>query len=181
MRRGWARPARRLRGLAAGLTSLPDGRAWAESGAWALGLLAVAAPLAWAGDLLPAGAAPAPSVRTLLEPFVVPALLEESLFRGLLLPHPTVSGLPARRRAGWWVASLALYVAAHPLTAALLRPSARGVFDAPAFLLEATLLGVTTTVLYERTGSLWPGVLLHGALVASWLSLGGLSLVSPAS
>jgi len=52
------------------------------------------------------------------------------------------------------------------------------VFDAPAFLLEAALLGIAATALYQRTGSLWPGVLLHGALVAAWLNLGGMALLS---
>jgi len=174
----WKALRARVGGLAAGLRTVPSAAGWAESALWAALLLAVAAPLAWAGDLVGFRAPAALGPRTLLLPFLVPALLEECLFRGLLLPHPTASGVPAERRARWWAASLTLYVVAHPLAAALLRPGARGVFDAPAFLLEAGLLGVTATALYERSGSLWPGVLLHGALVAAWLSLGGLALLS---
>jgi len=168
----------RLRGLASGLRTLPQGRGWIESGVWSLLLVGVAAPLAWAGGLVtPAQAGPA-DARTLLEPFLVPALLEEGIFRGLLLPHPGDASVPLRRRARWWLASLVLYVGSHPLAATLFRPAARSVFDAPAFLLEAALLGIAATALYQRTGSLWPGVLLHGALVAAWLNLGGMALLS---
>lgn len=164
----------RLRELRAGLSRLPATRGWLESGVWAAGLLAVAAPLAWAAGLIAVGGTwTVVSARILLVPFMAPALLEECLFRGLLLPHPTRGGVPMRRRARWWVGSLAAYVAAHPLLAATVRPAARTVFDAPPFLLETGLLGITATVLYERTGSLWPAVLLHGVVAGAWLSLGG--------
>ena len=169
----------RLRDLAQALRTLPDRRGWLESAVWALLLVALAAPLAWAGGLieLRPGAA-AGTLRAVLLPFLAPALVEESFFRGLLLPHPRRSGLPLQRRARWWALSLGGYVAAHPLAAALLRPAARGVFDAPAFLIEALLLGVTATALYERTGSLWPAVLVHGSVVAVWLNLGGMALLA---
>lgn len=169
----------RVRDLATGLTTWPARAGWLESAVWAGALVALAAPLAWAGGLIGVGAGPpTASARTLLLPFLAPALLEESLFRGLLLPHPRRVGVPLVQRMRWWAASLAAYLVAHPLLAATLRGSARGVFDTPVFLLEAGLLGVTATALYERTGSLWPGVLLHGAVVAAWLSLGGAALLA---
>ncbi len=171
---------RRARGLEAGLTRWPDRRGWLESLALAATLAAVATPLAFSAGLLgpvqASGAVPGP-LRSLAAPFLAPGLLEEALFRGLLLPHPRASGLAWRARLPWWLGSLALYLALHPLVALLLRPAARGVFDAPAFLVEAGLLGVVATALYERTGSLWPGVLLHGAVVAAWLRLGGAQLL----
>jgi len=175
--------AGRLKEAKRGLTTLPDRRGWGESAAWALLYFAVVAPVALAGGLiaLRAGAgAGTPTLRTVLLPFLTPALLEEGLFRGLLLPHPATSGPTRARRAAWWAGSLVVYVAAHPLVAALLRPAARGVFDAPDFLVAAALLGATATALYQRTGSLWPGVLLHGAVVATWLSLGGALQLLPA-
>lgn len=166
--------AGRFRDLLAGLSTLPDRRAWLESAAWATVMAAVAGPLAWVAGLIGAGASwTEVSARTVLIPFVAPALLEECLFRGLLLPHPTRSGVPLRHRARWWAGSLTAYVAAHPLVAATVRPEAKAVFDTPPFLLEAALLGITSTALYERTGSLWPAVLLHGMVVGAWLSLGG--------
>jgi len=169
----------RVRDLARGLTTWPARSGWVESAAWAGALVALAAPLAWAGGLIEVAAGqPMASARTLLLPFVSPALIEESLFRGLLVPHPKRTGVPRVQRARWWAASLAAYLVAHPLLAATLRGNARGIFDTPVFLLEAGLLGVTATALYERTGSLWPAVLLHGAVVAAWLSFGGAALLA---
>lgn len=37
------------------------------------------------------------------------------------------------------------------------------------FLLLTALLGGCCTLLYRRTHSLWPPVLLHGLVVAGWL------------
>jgi uncharacterized protein len=173
--------AARLRELRRALTTLPDRRGWLESALWGLLFALVVAPVAMAGGLItlhPAGGAA--SLRTVLLPFLMPALLEEGLFRGLLLPHPATAGVTRVRRAGWWTGSLLAYVAAHPLAAGLWRPGARGVFDAPGFLIAAALLGVTATALYQRTGSLWPGVLLHGVVVTTWLNLGGAALLIPA-
>lgn len=169
----------RLRDLARALTTLPDARGWTEAGAMSGALVLVAAPLAWSSGLVSLGAAGPVGLRTVIVPYLVPALVEEALFRGLLLPSPSRTGLARSRRLLWWGASLLLYVAAHPLVAALARPAARGIFDAPGFLAEAALLGATTTVLYQRTGSLWPGVLLHGTLVALWLNLGGAAMLAP--
>lgn len=158
----------RLRELLRLAGTLPDADGWRASGIAAAGYVCVALPVALAGDLLgaPAGA---PGARELLVPFVAPALLEEALFRGVLLP-PRGARAP---RWPWWVGSLAAYVAAHPLVAAVARPNARPVFDAPAFLAEALLLGAAATYLRERSGSLVPPVLLHGAVVAAWLVFGG--------
>jgi predicted Abi (CAAX) family protease len=176
MRTGEAGLCGRLRELRLALTTLPDARGWTESAVWALLFTAAATPLAMAGGLLSPPFGPV-SVRTAVLPFLTPALLEEGLFRGLLQPHPATAGPTLRRRAAWWAASLLIYVAAHPLAADLARPAARVVFGAPAFLAAAALLGTTVTVLYQRTGSLWPGVLLHGAVVAAWLNLGGAALL----
>ncbi|MEJ2667670.1 MAG: CPBP family glutamic-type intramembrane protease [Deinococcales bacterium] len=168
-----------MSGLAVGLGTWPDARAWVDVAVLAAAFVPPAAVLALAGGLInvPPGTHAA-AWRTLALPFLAPGLLEECVFRGLLLPHPRRSGLSVRRRARWWAGSLAVYVAAHPLVAALARPAARGVFDSFAFLLEAALLGVAATALYERSGSLWPGVLLHGAVVAAWLNLGGAALLA---
>ncbi len=164
-------PRTRLRGLRLGLLRWPDGLSWRRS-LPAAGVLLLGLPVALTSGLLAPGAAAQWGWRLQVLPFVVPALAEEVLFRGLLLPHPRLLR-PWRRRAPWWAASLLLYVGAHPLLAATVRHGALGVFDTAAFLLEATLLGAAATLAWERSGSLWPGVVLHGAVVALWLSLGG--------
>jgi predicted Abi (CAAX) family protease len=164
----------------------------------ALVFTAAALPVAWFGGLLgePTGVT---SLRLLLVPFLAPALLEEAAFRGVLLPPPKGRGgppsgggpttarrgspsprgdiRPSRHRVAWWTASLAVYVAAHPASAALARPDALQVFSSPAFLLDALLLGAASTYLRERTSSLWPAVLLHGSVVVAWLNLGGATLL----
>ncbi|HEX7021522.1 MAG TPA: CPBP family glutamic-type intramembrane protease, partial [Trueperaceae bacterium] len=99
-----------------------------------------------------------------------PSLTEETLFRVLLYPHPTET---ASCRPAQALSSLALYIALHPINARLLRPAARGVFDAPAFLLLAGMLGGLNLGLYQRTGSVWPPVLTHWLTVAAWLYFGG--------
>lgn len=144
----------------------PPRGAWRETALLALAYLALAAPLAWGADLVTWGA-PAPWWRLAILP-LVPALLEETLWRGALLP--------ARSRRPWLAAlpQLALYVAAHPLYGATLRPAADGVFADPVFLLLALLLGAACTWLTLRHRSLWPAVALHAAVVIGWGLAGGL-------
>ena len=103
---------------------------------------------------------------------VVPALLEEVFFRALLNPPPGRVALGVR--LGWGALSLFFYVAMHPLSALLFRPSAVDVFTSPAFLLLVSLLGLLCLVLYVRSGSLWGSVALHAGVVMSWALGGGL-------
>lgn len=98
---------------------------------------------------------------------VAPALLEEVLFRVLANPHPD-EGAGRGRVVGLGALSLAAYVASHPL-AARARPSRSEGFARPAFLGACGLLGLGCLLLYRRSGSLWPPVLLHGAVVTAWL------------
>ncbi len=147
---------------------LPGARAWRELAAVAALYALVATPVALAAGLLP-GDGPAPWWRLALLP-VVPALGEELIFRGLLLPRAP------RRRIPWRGAllSLGLYVAAHPLLAWWLRPSALETFAAPDFLLLTVLLGAACTALTLRARSLWPAVALHAFVVIAWGVGGGL-------
>ena len=103
---------------------------------------------------------------------VVPALLEEVLFRALLNPPPGWVALGAR--VGWGALSLFAYVVAHPLSAWLFRPSAVDVFTSPIFLFLVSLLGFLCLTLYLRSGSLWSSVLLHAVVVTLWAFGGGL-------
>ena len=68
---------------------------------------------------------------------------EEVLFRGVLYTW--------LRRWGWVLAILVssvVFGVLHGLT--------------PVFLLHATAMGALLALLYEKSGSLWPGVLAHG-------------------
>lgn len=104
---------------------------------------------------------------------VRPSLLEETLFRVLLLPERHES-------AGWWrwaIASWVGYVAAHPLIAWWLLPELQPIFFEPVFLGIVPLLGAGCTLLRLRSGSIWTAAFIHWAVVVSWrLLLGGPSL-----
>jgi uncharacterized protein len=101
-----------------------------------------------------------------------PALLEETLYRALLNPHPLEAAAP-ETRLFWGGVSLALYVLAHPIAAWRWR-WARAYFWRPAFLAVVVLLGLACTALYLRTGSVWPPVALHAATTVLWkLYFGG--------
>jgi predicted Abi (CAAX) family protease len=109
--------------------------------------------------------------------FVHPAFVEELVFRVLLLPRD-----PSSMRRGRLLlvagASLALYVASHPLNAFLFRPQALGLFSSPAYLTLAALLGAACTAAYFISRSIWPAVVMHWATVLAWLwLLGGQALL----
>ena len=103
----------------------------------------------------------------------MPALGEELLFRGALLPHPG-EGTPWPQLLAWSALGIGLFVLYHPLAGRLWYRRAERVFHDPRFLLQTALLGVATTALYQVSGSLWPAVLLHAVAVLVWLErLGG--------
>lgn len=101
--------------------------------------------------------------------------MEELVFRVLLLPRPD-----SRRQLGFAAAlGLALYVAAHPLRAMVFDPRHVSLFASPTYLALAALLGAACTLVYVRTRSIWPAVLLHALAVDAWLLfLGGWRKVS---
>lgn len=108
---------------------------------------------------------------------VFPSLLEEALFRGLMIPRDVLSR-GRRTAAGYAALSTALFVAWHPLNAATVNPGAAGLFFDPVFLTLTALLGITCAVAYIRTRSLWPPVLIHWLTVVVWvLFLGGRNLL----
>jgi predicted Abi (CAAX) family protease len=96
-----------------------------------------------------------------------PSLLEESLYRGLLIPrisetfsqpsYATLIGL-----------SLFLYVISHPLIAWLVWPWSRQIFYKPAFLSIVFVLGLACTLVYLLSASLWPAVLIHWFTIVVW-------------
>jgi predicted Abi (CAAX) family protease len=104
--------------------------------------------------------------------FFIPALLEEFIWRVLLVPRP-------ESKYFWHVGflSLGLYVASHPLGAWLFRPTARDVFYSLTFLFLATLLGLICLTAYARTQSLWSSVVIHWLVVAIWLLFGAGTLL----
>jgi predicted Abi (CAAX) family protease len=108
---------------------------------------------------------------------VCPALLEEVFFRGLLIPRNTGDG-GTPRIVFFCLLSAALFTVWHLLNALTINPGARDFFLDPWFLLMAFLLGLSCSLGYIHTRSLWTPMLMHWLTVLVWvLFLGGRNLL----
>lgn len=104
----------------------------------------------------------------LLRVWLFPALIEEGIWRVLLLPHKTEQ-VSDRQRWLIGLPVLALFVSIHPLNGTTLYTDALSVFTDPVFLCLTTLLGLVCTVAYWRSGSWWVSTMMHWAIVVVWL------------
>lgn len=101
----------------------------------------------------------------LLSVTVVPSLTEEAVFRGLL------PGRGESRQPWLWIGlGVAAFILWHVIEAVTFLPGAR-LFLTPTFLAAAGVLGLACALMRYRTGSLWPGVILHGTAVFLWQTL----------
>jgi predicted Abi (CAAX) family protease len=172
--------ARRARDLRDALTTIPGWRTWRTCALAYVVFLVCAAPIGLASGLLQPQVAhlrPGEFVSAGVLLLVQPAFVEELVFRALLLPRDARSMRDSRvvLVAG---AALALYVASHPLNAWLFRPQVLSLFASPAYLTLATLLGLTCTVTYFISRSIWPPVAVHWLAVVTWIwLLGGQALL----
>lgn len=161
--------------LAASLRILPSPRGWLFClvvSVAALGLMMVIGFSTGLYRLQP----PEPGLAwRMLVVFFVPALGEEIPFRGLLTPGPGESRRPWAEVA----VSTALYTLWHVVEALTFLPGAAPVFLRPDFLLCCAVLGLGCAAMRLRTGSIWPAVILHWALVVVWQTwLGGVSALA---
>lgn len=166
-----------LHKLHSALVTLPDLKDWGLG----ISLLFLYAPIAlfWGqrSSLLLWQPIPSPQTiaTTLAIALIFPSLVEESLFRVILLPSPHTPHF-----YGWAAWGLILFILAHPLNALLFFPHRKATFFNPHFLALAGLLGLICTIAYQESGSLWLPVLLHWIPVGLWLLLwGGLERMSP--
>ena len=158
----------RLADLIAALRCFPGLAGWGRAGlelAWALPLVLI---LAWAGGLVGWHGGPDASmaVRLAASLFVAPALGEELLFRGLMIPRRA----PQTR---WIALSTFLFLLWHPLQAVTFGPPWSAAFLDPWFLAAVAVLGVALGRIYAATGSLWPCVAAHWLVVFVWKALLG--------
>ena len=152
------------------LRAPPTARDWAEAAALGLVAGAVGYAIGRRTGLFQPRPAPLPMVAVALGILLTPAFGEEFWFRGVLTrsreeqPDDLAALLP----------STAAFTAWHVLTALTILPGARTTFLRPDFLTLAALEGLVCGWLRRRTGSIWPGVLLHWAEVIVWKTwLGG--------
>ena len=109
--------------------------------------------------------------------FIFPSFLEESFFRGILIPNN------ARERGAGYIITITLvtaiiFVLWHPLNVLTINPGAKAVFTDPNFLLMAFVRGIACAISYIYSRSLWAPVIIHWLTVLVWvLFLGGRNLV----
>lgn len=163
-----------------GAISLPRFSDWLIALAGLGGFSVIAIPLGLRQQFLQREQWPLPRAKQawlMAQLFFMPALVEELIFRVLLLPAPlTTTWL-------WWsvwaIASLGLFVLYHPLNAATFYPIGKPTFFDRRFLVLAALLGLTCTIVYAYTSSLLLITLLHWIIVCVWLSrFGGMQRLS---
>ncbi len=160
-----------LRRLVAALTTGPSRRQWLVAAGVGVIALAVEGVIGTVGGFL----RPTPPDWSIL-PFslalalIVPALGEEAVFRGLLIP----SRRDRRDVTLSLLLSTAAFVGWHVVEALTFMQAAAPVFLRPDFLATTAVLGLACGLLRHHTGSLWPAVALHWFEVAIWqVAFGG--------
>ncbi len=101
-----------------------------------------------------------------------PAIIEEIIFRVILLPHPSEITNWLRWNL-WAIVSLVLFVLYHPLNAKTFFKAGNPTFFNRVFLTLTLWLGIICTVAYTLTGSFWVIVLIHWVVVVVWLIVFG--------
>lgn len=112
-------------------------------------------------------------IRQLARLFILPAFVEEIIFRCLLIPHPIETAITTEI---WQssIVSLILFIMYHPLNALTFYPPGKQTFVDWRFLTLAGLLGIACSVAYLFTSSLWVSIVIHWLVVFIWLEfLGG--------
>lgn len=166
-----------------GGVTLPTPGDWLTALLLLLGFGAIALPLGFARNFLHWQPVALPWYRQLLwllRLLLVPALLQEYVFRVLLNYYPTRYIPPLN----WWgmaLLALGLFMG-FQWGYGQLRRSRRAVLHHPLFLSLITLLGLTNTLAYWLTGSLWTITAIHWVVMAVWwLLLGRRSRFQPQS
>jgi predicted Abi (CAAX) family protease len=111
-------------------------------------------------------------IRSLADLFLMPSLLEEMIFRLLLIPHPIETDTSVNIYL-WSLISLVLFIGYHPLNARMCYKLGNPTFMDWRFLTLTGLLGGVCTIAYLATGSIWSSMIIHWLVVGAWLKLFG--------
>lgn len=162
---------RRFQHIRKAFTKVPNRQDWFWCTGIFAGFMALALPVGFATGFFRVGLLPGPGWMFAALPVIIflkPCLFEETFYRGLLLPHPEENH--SRQRIVWYAAiSLVAFILSHPLNGLTLRPDALPLFFNPVFLFLATLLGAACTLVYLKSGSIWPGILIHWVTDVVWV------------
>ena len=157
------------------LTSWPDASGWRFAVLTSAATYAPMAAIGFAGGLLQFGTDYAGLPLRLIGVLFMPALGEEAVFRGLLVPDRSESPRPP------WAAmtlATALFTTWH-MVETLFLPHAAAIFLRPDFLATVAVEGAGCALIRWRTGSLWPVVAFYWLEVVVWQTwLGGASLAA---
>ncbi len=156
---------RGLRRLWRSLTRLPPLNSALTLLLVAFATAALMATVGFAGGLYHFAPAPLTGMLSrLATALVAPALGEEIVFRGLLIPDRDEAPRPWRPLA----VMTAVFVAWHVFEAFVLLPKSRPLFLRADFLGCAAILGLGCGYIRWSSGSLWPAIALHWLVVAAW-------------
>ena len=161
--------------LITAVSTLPDAEAWLHAAALILIFTIIALPIGFQGGFLQIEvlrASWSKIIGIIATSLFMPAVIEELFFRVLLLPR-TTEKVSALGLWFWGCISLAMFIAYHPLNALSFFPRGLKTFFNVVFLILAALLGLTCSIAYIQSGSLWPPVVIHWLAVVVWLLLLG--------
>jgi predicted Abi (CAAX) family protease len=166
----------RLIDLKRGLVTVPRGSDILFSLVVFLVYMAVALPLGFYSGFFTIGVLKANIWVMMALPvslFFIPALFEEAVFRGLLLPHKARK-VSTKGLMFYAAFSIVVFIAWHPINAMTINPLAYPLFTNPVFLCLVALLAMACTITYLKTGSLWVPIAMHWLTVLAWVFfLGG--------
>lgn len=113
-------------------------------------------------------------IKIMTASLIAPAILEELVFRVILLPQPSeYASFQAILICS--IVSLLLFIIYHPLNGITFFLAGRETFFNPVFLFLAALLGLICTIAYLQSGSIWIPIVIHWLTVVVWLlCLGGI-------
>ena len=162
------------RRLWSSLTTWPDAAGWRYSaGVGAAALAAIGALGLATGLYAPHPANLAGMPLRLLTVLLAPAIGEELVFRGLLVPGRAETARPGVALT----LAVFIFVMWHIVEAETFLSRAAPMFERPDFLVCAAILGGGAGLVRWHTGSLWPAVALHWLMVTLWQTwLGGFIL-----
>ncbi|WP_017300762.1 type II CAAX prenyl endopeptidase Rce1 family protein [Nodosilinea nodulosa] len=154
--------------------------AWATGLTWPMGLQGLAGLVLYGLVALPLGlksgflvrqnaiAGPLELGLDALRRCIAPALVEEAVFRVMLLPHPS-EAVPGDRWLLWSTVSLVVFILYHIALDKTLYSGAEAGLADPRFLALAGGLGLVLIGLYWMSGSLGLVVLVHWLVVLAWI------------
>lgn len=164
-----------------GAINLPTSTDWLIAIAALLGYSAIALPVGFSQGFLRRQIWTASRRRYLstgLKLLLLPALVEEFVFRVLLLPYPQAATW--QMWSLWAIFGIFLFVVYHPLNAKTFYKPGHPTFSDRRFLILSGLLGLACTITYGFTGSLLLITLIHWLVVLVWLfGLGGMARLHP--